>query len=73
MAQVADQLAVAVGTQWTNEAAMRRLNDPYPLPVSWAAADPSLTDCLGLAGEAGGQRCRMASASARRDLGGWPG
>ena len=23
---------------------MRRLNDPYPLPVSWAAADPSLTD-----------------------------
>ena len=22
----------------------RRLNDPYPLPVSWAAADPSLTD-----------------------------
>ena len=23
---------------------MRRLNDPYPLPVSWDAADPSLTD-----------------------------
>jgi hypothetical protein len=23
---------------------MRRLNDPYPLPVSWAEADPSLTD-----------------------------
>ena len=23
---------------------MRRLNDPYPLPVSWAPADPSLTD-----------------------------
>ena len=23
---------------------MRRLNDPYPLPVSWAAADASLTD-----------------------------
>jgi len=44
MAQVADQLAVAVGTQWTAEAAMRRLNDPYPLPVSWAAADASLTD-----------------------------
>ena len=44
MAQVADQLAVAVGTQWTDEAAMRRLNDPYPLPVSWAAADASLTD-----------------------------
>ena len=44
MAQVADQLAVAVGAQWEAEAAVRRLNDPYPLPVSWAAADPSLTD-----------------------------
>jgi NACHT domain len=44
MAEVADQLAVAVGTQWSAEAAVRRLNDPYPLPVSWAAADASLTD-----------------------------
>ena len=23
---------------------MRRLNDPYPLPISWRTADPSLTD-----------------------------
>jgi hypothetical protein len=44
MAQVADQLAVAVRAQWEAEAAVRRLNDPYPLPVSWAPADPSLTD-----------------------------
>jgi NACHT domain len=44
MAQIADQLAVAVGAQWQAEAAVRRLNDPYPLPVSWAPADPSLTD-----------------------------
>src|SRR6266487_2021289 len=44
MAQVADQLAVAVGTQWEAEADMRRLNDPYPLPVSWDPADASLTD-----------------------------
>ena len=44
MAQAADQLAVAVGTQWNVEAAIRRLNDPYPLPVFWAAADASLTD-----------------------------
>jgi hypothetical protein len=43
-AQVADQLAVAVGAQWTAEAAIRRLNDPWPLPVSWVAADASLTD-----------------------------
>ena len=34
----------AVWTQWDNEARMRRLNDPYPLSVSWAAADASLTD-----------------------------
>ena len=46
MAQVVDQLAVAVGKQWEDEyeVAIRRLNDPYPLPVSWAAADPSLAD-----------------------------
>jgi hypothetical protein len=44
VAQVADQLAVAVGKQWADEAAIRRLNDPYPLPVSWGAADASLTD-----------------------------
>jgi hypothetical protein len=42
--QVANQLAIAVGKQWNDEAAIRRLNDPYPLPVSWAAADEALTD-----------------------------
>jgi len=42
--EVVDQLAVAVGTQWEAEARVRRLNDPYPLPVSWDAADPCLTD-----------------------------
>jgi hypothetical protein len=44
LAQVADRLALAVGKQWADEAAIRRLNDPYPLPVSWAPADASLTD-----------------------------
>ena len=44
MARVADQLAVAVGTQWEAEASMRRLNDPFPLPVSWDPADQSLSD-----------------------------
>ena len=34
MAQVADQLAAAVDAQWNAEAVIRRLNDPYPLPVS---------------------------------------
>jgi hypothetical protein len=47
MAEVADQLAVAVGAQWTAEIVVRRLNDPYPLSVSWVAADPSLTDGWG--------------------------
>ena len=40
--RIADELAAAVGRQWAREAAMRRLNDPYPLPVSWAAAAADL-------------------------------
>jgi len=44
IAQVADQLAIAVRAQWEAEAAIRRINDPYPLPVSWAPADASLTE-----------------------------
>ena len=47
LTQIADQLAAAVGKQWADEAAIRRLNDPYPLPVSWGAADSSLTDTWG--------------------------
>jgi hypothetical protein len=44
LARVADQLAMTVGAQWLHEAAVRRLNDPYPLPVSWAAVVGSLAD-----------------------------
>lgn len=44
LVQVADQLAVAIEAQWRAEATVRRLNDPYPLSVSWHAADASLTD-----------------------------
>jgi hypothetical protein len=58
--EVADQLAVAVGAQWSAEAAVRRLNDPYPLPVSWVAADVSLTDSWDLL-------VKLASSGA-----GWP-
>jgi hypothetical protein len=60
LGQVADQLAAAVGTQWEAEARVRRLNDPYPLPVSWAAAEASLTD-------AWDSLMRLASSGA-----GWP-
>lgn len=42
--QVADQLAIAVRDQWEGEARIRRLNDPYPLPVCWGEADASLVD-----------------------------
>jgi len=40
----ADQLALAIRTEWETEAGRRRLNDPYPLPVGWIAADSSLVD-----------------------------
>ncbi|MFF7349953.1 NACHT domain-containing protein [Streptomyces antimycoticus] len=40
----AGQLAVAVKTQWDDEAAVRRVNDPYPLPVAWRAADDDLSE-----------------------------
>lgn len=60
LARVADQLATAVGKQWEDEAAIRRLNDPYPLPISWTAADESLSDSWDLL-------VRLASNGA-----GWP-
>ena len=44
LAEIADGLAGSVGSSWEGEAARRRLNEPFPLPVSWAAADPTLTD-----------------------------
>ncbi|MGH3873431.1 MAG: NACHT domain-containing protein [Pseudonocardiaceae bacterium] len=37
-------MAFAVKSLWENEAELRRLNDPHPLPVSWAAADPDLVE-----------------------------
>ena len=46
--EVADELAAAVRAQWQAEAQVRRLNDPYPLPVRWVPADPSLVDEWGL-------------------------
>jgi hypothetical protein len=45
--EIADQLALAIGAQWDAEVRGRRVNDPYPLPVSWSGADPALTDDWG--------------------------
>jgi hypothetical protein len=39
-----DRLAAAVQKQWREEARTRRLQDPWPLPVRWTAADPGLAD-----------------------------
>ena len=44
LAKIADELARSVRSQWEAEAKTRRLNDPYPLPVSWRTADQFLTD-----------------------------
>ncbi|WP_432003368.1 NACHT domain-containing protein [Streptomyces sioyaensis] len=41
LAGIVDEFAVAVRAQWEAEARTRRLNDPYPLPVSWAPAEPA--------------------------------
>ena len=41
---VADSLAGAIRVQWEAESELRRLNDPYPLPVSWRAADPEFAE-----------------------------
>jgi hypothetical protein len=44
LAEVADQLATAIGKQWHDEAQVRRLNDPHPLPVAWHPADLDLVE-----------------------------
>ncbi|MFJ3310336.1 NACHT domain-containing protein [Streptomyces sp. NPDC086549] len=41
---MADQLAQGVRQQWEAEARLRRLNDPFPLPVAWEAADADLVE-----------------------------
>ncbi len=46
LAQIADELAARLRSQWADEAEARGLNDPYPLPVSWTAADPPLAGDL---------------------------
>lgn len=44
LTEAADQLAVALGRQWEDEAELRRVNDQNALPVSWEAADADLVE-----------------------------
>lgn len=44
LGKVVDNLAIAVKNQWDSEVEVRRVNDPYPLPVAWRAAEASLTE-----------------------------
>ena len=76
MARVADQLAAGVRAQWEAEDSIRGLNRPYPLPVSWAAADPGLAvewgSLVNLASSGAGRRLPPAGtwASGPADLAG---
>ncbi|MFI0976274.1 NACHT domain-containing protein [Streptomyces sp. NPDC021093] len=44
LGEIADQLARAVHDQWETEARVRRVNDPYPLRVSWRAVPDGLAE-----------------------------
>jgi NACHT domain len=42
--QAMENLAMAVQKQWRDEEKSRRLQDPFPLPVSWTAAEAAVAD-----------------------------
>jgi hypothetical protein len=42
--QATENLAIAVQEQWRDEEKFRRLQDPFPLPVSWIPANAAVTD-----------------------------
>src|SRR5262245_8789879 len=46
LAQLANELAGQLRSDWVREAEARGLNDPYPLPIAWAAADAPLAGDL---------------------------
>lgn len=55
----ADELARAVRVQWQEEAGLRRLLDPAPLPVRWRLSEREVTGPVGAA-TAEGSRARFA-------------
>ncbi len=63
----------AARKQWTAEAAVRRVNDPYPLPVTWTAADPSLTERWHKLETLAGSGAGWPPPAANRYLGDWSG
>jgi hypothetical protein len=66
LAQIADGLADRLRSEWADEAEARGLNDPYPLPVTWTAAEAPLAgdmDALKMLAEGGAGY----SASAREN------
>lgn len=42
--ETADDLAQAVGARWRREEELRRIQDPFPLPVRWEMAPETLMD-----------------------------
>ncbi|MFE7076944.1 NACHT domain-containing protein [Streptomyces sp. NPDC057620] len=66
---LADRLAAVAGEQWNAEIRLRGVNNPYPLPVSWEAADPALSEPWELL-------CQIAlgwPGGPPSDVGGWAG
>ncbi|WP_123970096.1 NACHT domain-containing protein [Streptomyces sp. TLI_185] len=49
--RVVDELAMAVRNQWDSEVAVRRVHDPYPLPVAWQVAPGDLAEPWGFLSE----------------------
>jgi transcriptional regulator with XRE-family HTH domain len=44
LAEAADDLAHAVGARWGREEELRRIQDPFPLPVGWQLAPDDVMD-----------------------------
>ncbi|GAB1515249.1 hypothetical protein JCM33774_72920 [Actinophytocola sp. KF-1] len=44
LAEAADDLAHAVGARWVREEELRRVQDPFPLPVGWEVAPDDVMD-----------------------------
>ncbi len=44
LGEIADRLPTEVRDRWVAKVRVRRLNHPYPLPVSWVPADVGLAE-----------------------------